>query len=139
MTTRGTMAWLRGSNEFLVELFGGPVTTGPGNYLAGGSLLWRYDFVQPVATSVQPQWTPYLQLGAGALDNDIWTGGQQREVGEAFEFVLQADAGVKYRINYEWAVSLEADFRHISNADLASRNEGLNSLGGLFQVSYFFK
>jgi len=45
--------WLRGNNEFLLEVFGGPVTTGPGNFLAGGSPLWRYNFVQPDA-----RWVP---------------------------------------------------------------------------------
>jgi hypothetical protein len=126
--------WLRGTSEALLEVFGGPVTKGPGSYLAGGSLLWRYNFVQPGARIV-----PYLQLGAGASDNDIYHGHGQREIGEAFEFVLQGDLGVRYLINDQWAVSAEMDYRHISNADLASRNEGLNSVGGLMELSYFFK
>jgi lipid A 3-O-deacylase len=124
---------LRGNNEFLLEAFGGPVTKGPGSYLAGGSLLWRYNFVQPDA-----RWAPYLQLGAGALGNDIYTGHGQREIGEAFEFVLQGDIGLKYLINDQWSVSAEGGYRHISNADLASRNEGLNSIGVLMQMSYRF-
>jgi lipid A 3-O-deacylase len=124
---------LRGNNEFLVEIFGGPVTKGPGSYLAGFSPLWRYNFVQPDAHIV-----PYLQLGAGALSNDIWKSRSQREVGENFEFVLQADFGIRYLINDQWSVSMEGDFRHISNADLASRNEGLNSIGGLMLMSYRF-
>lgn len=125
--------WLRGNNEFLIEGFGAPVTKGPGSYLAGGSLLWRYNFVQPEARLV-----PYFQLGAGALDNDVFIGKSQREIGEAFEFVLQADLGFKYIINESWAVAIEGGYRHISNADLSPRNEGLNSFGGLMQVSYFF-
>jgi hypothetical protein len=125
--------WLRGNSEFLLEIAGGPVTKGPGSYLAGGSVLWRYNFVQPA-----PRWVPYLQLGAGALGNDIYKGRAQMEVGEAFEFVLQGDAGLRYLINDQWSISAEAGYRHISNADLASRNEGLNSLGGLMQVSYRF-
>jgi len=125
--------WWRGNNEFLLETFGGPVTKGPGNYLAGGSLLWRYNFVQPDAKFV-----PYIQLGGGVLDNDIHNSHPQRELGEAFEFVLQGDIGVKYIINSKWSVSVEADYRHISNADLSSRNQGLNSLGGLMQASYYF-
>ena len=123
----------RGNNEFLLEIFGGPVTKGPGTFLAGGSVLWRYNFVQPDARLV-----PYIQLGAGALGNDIYKSRAQREVGESFEFVLQGDVGLKYLINDRWAVSAEAGYRHISNADLASRNEGLNSLGGLMQISYSF-
>jgi hypothetical protein len=110
------------------------VTKGPGSFLASASLLWRYNFVQPDARLV-----PYLQLGAGALDNDIHTGYGQREIGEAFEFVLQGDVGLKYMISNRWAVSAEGGYRHISNADLASRNEGLNSIGVLMQMSYFFR
>ena len=124
----------RGNNEFLLEMFGGPVTKGPGNFLAGGSVLWRYNFVQPDARLV-----PYIQLGAGALGNDIYKSRAQREVGENFEFALRGDVGLKYLINDRWAVSAEAGYRHISNADLASRNQGLNSLGGLMQISYSFR
>jgi len=124
---------LRGNSEFLLELASGPVTKGPGSYLAGGSLLWRYNFVQPEA-----RWIPYLQIGAGALDNDISKGRAQMEVGEAFEFELQGDIGLRYMINDQWSISAEAGYRHISNADLSPRNEGLNSLGGLMQVSYRF-
>jgi lipid A 3-O-deacylase len=125
--------WLRGNNEFLLEVFAGPVTKGPGNFLAGGSPLWRYNFVQPDA-----RWVPYFQIGAGALGNNIYKGRGQREIGEGFEFVLQGDVGLRYMISDQWSVSAEAGYRHISNADLASRNEGLNSLGGLMQVSYRF-
>jgi len=125
---------LRGNNEFLVEVFGGPVTKGPDAYLAGGSLLWRYNFVQPDARLV-----PYIQLGCGALGNNIDQDKGQREVGQGFEFVLQGDVGLKYLINDRWAVSAEAGYRHISNAGLAPRNEGLNSIGGLMLVSYSFR
>ena len=124
---------LRGNTEFLLEGFGGPVTDGPGTYLAGVSVLGRYNFIQPGS-----RWIPYLQGGAGILDNDIFKSHPQREVGEAFEFELQADLGVRYLINEKWSISAEAGYRHVSNADLASRNQGLNSLGGLLQASYHF-
>jgi lipid A 3-O-deacylase len=125
----------RGNNEFIFEAFGGPVTDSPGgSYLAGGGILWRYNFIQPGARLI-----PYTQLGAGALDNDVWTSPHQRILGEGFEFLLTADLGIKYLVNDRWAISLEADYRHISNADIASRNQGLNALGALMQISYFFK
>lgn len=125
---------LRGNNEFLIELFAGPDTKGPGTFLAGGSPLWRYNFIQPDAKLI-----PYLQLGAGALGNDIYHGHPQREIGGPFEFVLQADLGLKYLLDDRWSISAEAGFRHISNADLYSRNQGLNSLGGLMMLSYRFR
>jgi hypothetical protein len=49
---------LRGNFEFLVEVFGGGVINGPGNSLFGGSVLLRYNFVQPEASLV-----PYFQVG----------------------------------------------------------------------------
>jgi len=72
------------------------------------------------------------------LGNNIYRGLGQREIGEGFEFLLQGGVGVKYLINDQWSVALEGGWRHISNADLAPRNQGLNSLGGLLQVTYRF-
>lgn len=125
--------FLRGNSEFLLEAFGGPVYQGPGNGLVGGSLMYRYNFVQPSA-----KWIPYFQLGAGALYNDIYKDQDQRLIGEGFEFVLHASVGVHYMITDRWAVSAEGGYRHISNADMADRNVGLNSLGGTLGVTWFY-
>jgi lipid A 3-O-deacylase len=125
--------WLRGNSEFLLEALAGPVTKGPGTYLAGGSLIYRYNFIQPGS-----RWVPYFQIQAGALGNNIYRGSAQREVGEGFEFILGAGPGIKYMINDQWSVAAEAGYRHISDANLSQRNEGLNSLGGQLQVSYRF-
>jgi hypothetical protein len=125
--------WLRGNSELLLEALGGPVTKGSGSYLAGGSLIYRYNFVQPGARLI-----PYFQIQAGALDNDIYHRRSQREVGEAFEFILGGGPGIKYRINDQWSAAAELGYRHISDAGLSSRNEGLNSLGGQLQLTYRF-
>jgi opacity protein-like surface antigen len=125
--------WLRGNNELLLEAFGGVVTKGPGSYLAGGSPLWRYNFVQPEARLV-----PYIQLGMGALGTNISKCRRQREIGEEFNFALQGGVGLKYLINDRWSASVEADYRHISDAGMSARNQGLNSIGGLILVSYCF-
>jgi hypothetical protein len=125
--------WLRGNNEFLFETFGGTVTKGPKGYLVGGTPLWRYNFVQPGARLV-----PYIQLGAGALENNIDSNKRQREIGQGFEFALQGGVGLKYLINERWSASLEADYRHISDAGMSARNQGLNSIGGVMLVSYIF-
>lgn len=125
----------RGNDEFLLEAFAGLVTKGPGGYLAGGTPLYRYNFVQPGA-----RWVPYLQIGAGALWNNIYTGHHQYEIGEGFEFTIQGDVGLRYMISDQWSASAEVGYRHISNAGLAyNRNEGLNSLGGLMELSYRFR
>jgi lipid A 3-O-deacylase len=126
--------WLRGNSEFLGEVLGGAVTKGPGTFLAGGALLYRYNFIQPGS-----RWVPYFQIQAGALGNDIYHGRRQREIGENFEFNLGAGPGIKYLINDQWSVAAELGYLHISDADLSTRNEGLNSLGGMLQVSYRFR
>ena len=125
--------WLRGNTEFLLEVFGGEVYQGPGNGLLGGTLLLRYNFVQPAA-----KLNPYLQIGVGALDNDIYKNHAQGLIGEGFEFNLQAGAGFQYFLTSRVALSIEAGYRHISNAGLAVHNLGLNSFGGLAGVSLFF-
>jgi len=128
----GPTLW-HGNDEFLVEGFGGEVFKGPGKALGGGDLLLRHNFVQDGWKLV-----PFFQIGGGALDNDIYHQQTQRLIGEGFEFMLTAGAGVRYMITDHWALSLEGDYRHISNADLAPRNFGLNSLGGTLGVNFLF-
>lgn len=126
-------SWLRGNAELLLEAFGGEVYQGPGSYLAGGTVLLRYNFVQP-----NTRLYPYGQIGVGALSNDIYKNHNQDLIGQDFEFNLQAAIGVQYLLTPRIAFSLEADYRHISNAGLANRNAGLNSVGGLAGLSVFF-
>lgn len=123
----------RGNTEFLVELFGGGAVQGPGGMLAGFSLLVRYNFVQPDARLV-----PYAQIGAGGLYNSIHENHPQRIIGSAFEFNLEAAIGVRYLFNDRFGIFAEAGFRHISNAGIASRNSGLNAIGGVIGASWFY-
>lgn len=125
--------FLRGNYEFLGELFGGPVYQGPGSFLAGGALLLRYNFVQEHAKLV-----PYTQIGAGGLYSDAHANRAQIELGSPGEFTEQFSLGLNYFITQHVAASLEGGFRHISNAGITHRNTGVNSLGGLFGLSYFF-
>jgi lipid A 3-O-deacylase len=125
--------WYSGNLEFLAEAFGGVVVDGPGDGLGGLTLLLRYNFVQPGAKLV-----PYFQIGAGGILNDIHKEEHQRLVGQDFEFNLQAAFGLRFFLNERTAIFGEFGYRHISNADNAERNVGLNSLGGLVGVSYFW-
>jgi opacity protein-like surface antigen len=74
----------------------------------------------------------------GLLGTNIYKDQKQQEIGEGFNFALQAGIGLKYLINDRWSVSLEVDYRHVSDAGMTERNMGLNSLGGLLLVSYAF-
>ena len=124
---------MRGNFEFLAEVFGGGVFNGPGNALCGGVLWLRYNWVQPDAWLV-----PYLQIGAGGLWNDAYHDRSQRAIGEAFEFNLQANLGFRLMLNPRWAIAIEGGYLHVSNAGLANRNMGVDSLGGRVGMSYFF-
>jgi lipid A 3-O-deacylase len=109
------------------------VVRGPGNVVGGTSLLLRYNFVQPNYRVV-----PYIQGGAGILFNDIYKDHTQNAVGQVQEFALEAAVGFHYLVHPNWSVDLEGDFFHISNAGMSRRNAGLNSLGGMVGVTYYF-
>jgi lipid A 3-O-deacylase len=124
-TSEGEGAF-RGNFELMLQLFGGSVFDGPGNGLGGAAIILRYNFVQPDA-----RWVPYFQIGVGAVYNDIYKDQSQRLIGQDWEFDLEAPLGSRYFLTERrhWSVNLEGGYRHISNADTADRNVGLNSLG----------
>ena len=123
----------RGNLEFLVELYGAPLVEGPGTGYMGLTLNLRYNFVQP-----DSRWVPYAQLTAGGVYNDIADDSKQRVFGSNFCFDLGAGIGLRYLCSDHCGLFIEFDYRHVSNADTADRNLGLNSLGGLLGASYFF-
>jgi lipid A 3-O-deacylase len=133
LSTPSGEGFCRGNTEFLLEAFGGGIFEGPGSYLAGGTLLLRYNFVQP-----ESKWVPYFQIGAGGLYSDASKDQNQRLIGSEFEFNLQGGLGLRYFVSERCAVVLEAQYRHISNASLASRNVGVDALGGMLGISLFY-
>jgi hypothetical protein len=125
--------FFRGNVEFLTEVFGAGIFEGPGSVIGGVTLLLRYNFVQPDA-----RWVPYFQLGAGGAYSDAHEETPQRRLGSALSFNLQGGFGLRFFCTETCAIFLEADYRHLSNASLADRNNGLNSVGGFIGASYFF-
>ena len=122
--------WWRGNFEVVGEAFGGRIFEGQGSYLAGGTAWLRYNFV-PRNTS----WlVPYLQGGVGAESIDV----DREIVGQAFNFNVSAGAGLRYFISRNCSLNLEFRFQHISNANMAPRNIGINAAGPMLGVSYFF-
>lgn len=122
----------RGNLEFLLEGFGSGIyesTTAGGNYIAGGSLYLRYNFIQPGWRFI-----PYFQAGAGLTSMDI----NHEYDGMNFNFNLGLDAGARFLITKHCSLNAEALFQHISNADLGAHNIGLNSLGPRLSVSWLF-
>lgn len=116
---------LRGDVQLLIDAFGQGVTEGAGNYLTGGSILFRYNFFHPGSRFI-----PYVQLGGGGLHSDAAEDRTQRLIGGNFEFLLQADIGARVLLTDRLSLLLEGGFQHISNANTASRNVGVNALGG---------
>ena len=123
----------RGNWEFLTEFSGGGIVEGPGDVLLNLTLLLRYNFVKPDSKCV-----PYFQLGGGGTYSDAHEDPVQRVLGSEFLFNLQAGFGIRYMCSDRCAVFIEANYRHISNADTSDRNYGLNSIGGWIGVSTFF-
>jgi len=124
---------LRGNWEGLANVFGAKVTKGPDGFLGGARALLRYNFVQP-----ESRWVPFCQFGAGGLGDDVYRHRDQRLIGGGFEFTLVADCGLRYFITKQWAAMVMIDFEHISNANTASRNIGVNAAGGTLGIGYFF-
>jgi lipid A 3-O-deacylase len=125
--------WLRGNLEPMLEFSGAPVFNGFGSFYIGASGLLRYNFVQPESRLV-----PYLQVGAGITYNDGFRTANQEALGESVEFLLQAEIGVRYFMSDRWSLDIEGGLLHISNANLARRNAGINALGGSIGISHYF-
>jgi hypothetical protein len=122
-----------GNFEILLGLGGGAIFQGPGHALGNGDTFIRYNFVQKRAPLV-----PYFQLGAGLVVSDAADDHTQRIIGRTLEASLQAGLGFKILLAPKWSLDLEADYQHISNANTANRNVGVNALGGLIGVSRCF-
>jgi hypothetical protein len=117
-----------GNFEIVGEVFGGGIFEGRGNYLGGGTLWLRYNFLPSFRL------VPYTQIGAGALMTDV----DRYVQSQSFNFNLDASFGARYFFNPSMALNLEYRLSHISNANLGSNNLGINAHGPMLGVSWFF-
>jgi hypothetical protein len=120
--------WYSGNVEFRAELFTGAQYEPTTEWIVGLTPHLRYDF----ATGTR--WVPYMDLGAGTTATSI--GGP--DLGGAFEFNLQAAAGVMYFIKDDLALTAEARFMHLSSAGIEHPNLGVNTVFGMAGISWFF-
>ncbi len=76
---------------------------------------------------------PYIDGGGGPL----WTNfnGRIPEQGSDFNFLVWGGAGANYELTERWALNAGLRFSHISNADTASPNRGVNYLLPFIGVS----
>jgi hypothetical protein len=129
-------AWsgpLRGSFQMIFEVEGGPVFDGFGDWLVGPAVWIRYNFVQPGWRVV-----PYLQGGLGLIFSDAYQDKSQDAIGTNPELTVQAAVGARFLLDEHWSLDLEGGYEHISNADIAKRNDGVNALGASAGFTCFF-
>jgi opacity protein-like surface antigen len=124
---------LSGNFELLGEIFGGGIFNGPGDVMAGATLVMRYNFVQPHARLV-----PYLQIGAGGVYTNIGEEESRGLISLPVAFNLQGIVGARVMLNDRWSLVLEGAYRHISNAEIKKPNYGIDSGGGNVGLGFFF-
>lgn len=94
-----------------------------------GGLTWTWDFVHDVFRSDDAF---YVEITEGPGFN-----GGKTDVTDPIElqhrkslgshWLFREDLDIGYRLTPQWSIALS--YNHISNADLATRNEGLNDIG----------
>lgn len=128
-----TVCGLRGNLEAIVDISGSYITNGFGSTIVGGGVLLRYNLLVP-------RWglVPYVQAGGGIVYTDGYKDMSQEAIGQSVEFTPQASIGVHCRAGTWWTIDVEAMYHHISNANLAARNLGINAIGGFIGLTRFF-
>ena len=126
-------AFFAGNYEFVAEIFGAPIFQGVGNVTAGATLFIRYNFIQPGGRV-----TPYMQIGAGAVYTDISEHESRALVSLPVEFNLQGAGGLRFVVDRDWSILVEAGYRHISNATIKLPNRGIDSVGGDLGLAFSF-
>ena len=88
----------------------------------------RYNF----ATGTR--WIPFLDGGAGLTA----TGIGRPDLSSTFEFNIQGGVGVHWLMSDHWALTAEARYFHVSDAELTSPNYGVNGVMGMVGITRFF-
>ncbi len=120
---------LRGNVELVGEAWGGGIYEETGSYVAGGTIWGRYNFIPKEASLV-----PYVQVGVGGEMMDI----DHHLDGHEFNFNVCAAGGLRYFLRPNLALTAELLFRHLSNANTADHNIGINAMGPSVGISWFF-
>jgi lipid A 3-O-deacylase len=132
-TPRGH-GFFRGNDEVLLEASGAAIFQGPGTAIGGASLLYRRNFIQP-----HSRFVPYFGVNLGGVYTDIYHDRVQRAIGAPFDFNLGGHLGLRVILGKgPWSADVEATYRHISDASITARNDGIDAVGGLIGFSRFF-
>ncbi|MCG8432121.1 MAG: acyloxyacyl hydrolase [Candidatus Omnitrophica bacterium] len=99
------------------------------NIETGLAFLIKIGFL-PKSSRLQP----YFKAGAGLSYMTL----QTHEQGDQFNFIEYGSLGAHYFIDENWAFTAEYRFRHLSNADLATPNKGINTKFIVTGLTYRF-
>jgi hypothetical protein len=75
---------------------------------------------------------PFVEAGEGAVYTDL----RKQDLGTRLQFTSTIGAGLEYEIQPGMAIGLQARFRHMSNAGMASSNPGINTVFGLVGLTF---
>jgi lipid A 3-O-deacylase len=120
--------WFRGNWELLGEAFGGAQYRPRTAYVAGATVVIRYNF----ATGTR--FVPFIDGGAGPTITDIG----RPDLGSLFNFNLQAGGGVRYFFQDNAAIIAQYRYLHMSNAGIREPNPGVNTSMFFLGFSWFF-
>ena len=127
-SVKGIGHWYHGNWELRGELFTGAQFSPSTESLVGLTPHLRYNF----ATGTR--WIPFVDIGAGVSATSIGP----PDLSGTFEFNLQAATGVRWFVRNNIALGIEARYLHMSCAGIHPPNLGLNNVGGLIGVTWFF-
>lgn len=127
-TTVGADHWYRGNLELRIELLSGAQFSPSSSWLVAMNPHLRYNF------AAGTRLVPFIDLSPGAMLTDIG----RPDLGTRFEFDLQAGFGAHWFLRRGLALTVEARYIHISDANTGHPNHGVNSLLGLAGVTWFF-
>ncbi len=125
----GKGSWYQGRHEVFVELPLHVAVDHDGRIMTGAYLLGSYKFTGLAARQLYP----YLFGGGGVLYVDLGL----PNMGSRLDFNYQGGTGVQYLVRKDMAIQAEYRYHHVSNANIATPNEALNSSKFLIGVSFF--
>ena len=126
--TVGRGSWHRGNWELRGEVFGGVEYSPSHEWVIGVTPHLRYNFVTGTRL------VPFADVGAGVTATSIGT----PDLGNTFEFNLQAAVGTHVFLRDNLALTIETRFVHISCAGIWSPNRGVNGVLPSLGVSLLF-
>jgi len=124
----GINHWYGGNWELRGELFGGVQFNSETHWVVGLTPHLRYHFISGM------RWVPFVDIGIGISLTDI----RLPDLGGSFQFNTQAGAGLNWFIKDNLAISLECRYLHLSSAGLSMPNDGVNTLGGILGLNWFY-